>query len=412
MVVRLGLRWVDVISNFEFKGRAPLLNMLTAFQKDRKDRKGASPIYADTTRQRPGTSKAKSTARTRGRGRGRGGSRGRGQRSGTNQQVNHASTGDIPTTSRKRRRALEDDDLLHHIRQPDPPDAVLSENREGPESPEKFSYGIKDASIQLGSYALETLACTYGTRLHCVNILIKNDRIYLWYYDACGFVYTESISIVEDFEKTVAVFVALGCSTPEQLGAVPPDAIKPPEHAPYPANWPPENLRDFTLTMPHPAWQAETPPSPDVPKKVLATLQEPINAQYVLTGRRTFLYTVKPMPELTEEELIIKFSYQVSTRRHEHELIKVARKAGVGNLPTVHAWGDMWNMSQGVRKIFREKGHDFEDRTLRSIVYSKYLPLDTLIPKSAEFIPMMAYQLIKCEPFRLRTNDNVLITYV
>lgn len=125
------------------------------------------------------------------------------------------------------------------------------------------------------------------------------------------------------------------------------------------------------------------------------TLLDPLNAQYVLTGRRTFLYTVKADPAITQEQLIMKFSYQVSTRRHEHEFIDVARKAKVGHLPTVHAWGDLWNMSQGVRRAFMPEG--FEDRTLRSIVYSRYLPLESLIPHSPESIPTMAYQLIDCE---------------
>lgn len=54
-------------------------------------------------------------------------------------------------------------------------------------------------------------------------------------------------------------------------------------------------------------------------------------------------------------------------------------------------------MLDGVRQIFYEKdGIKYEDRIFRGIVYSKYLPLETLFPKFPKYIPIMAYQMIDC----------------
>ncbi len=189
----------------------------------------------------------------------------------------------------------------------------MNSNTSHSETPEKLSYAVKEAAIQTGSYALETLAGTFGTRLFCVNILIKNDRVYFWYYDACGFVYTESISVVEDFEKFSAILVAIACSSPAQLGALP-SFIQPPQHAPYPANWPPENLQDHTLTIPRTISVAGVETTEDVQ----ITLQDSVFSHYVLAGRRTFVYAIKTSTKISDDELIAKFSYQVNTRRQEH----------------------------------------------------------------------------------------------
>ncbi|KAJ3531482.1 hypothetical protein NM688_g7568 [Phlebia brevispora] len=279
------------------------------------------------------------------------------------------------------------------------------------QSEDRFPYIIKDASVQTGSYALETLAGTFGTRLFCINVLAKNDRLYFWYYDACGFVYTESISLLDDFEKTAAVMVAIACSTPQQLGALP-DVIQPSIHASYPENWPPENLNGYTLTIPQSVTETESssPATPDVQatRDIQVTLQESVFSQYVLLGRRTFVYTVKTEPPISSSEHIIKISYQVNTRRKEPELLKLARKAKVGHLPAIHATADLWKMSDGVRAIFLEKGGvEYEDRTLRAIIYDRYMPLESLIPTSPQSIPIMAYQLLDCI-HDLRFKANIL----
>ncbi|KAJ3557960.1 hypothetical protein NM688_g1194 [Phlebia brevispora] len=190
---------------------------------------------------------------------------------------------------------------------------------------EKQPYMLNESFIQTGSYALETLACTFRTRLFCVNVLMRSDRIYYWYYDACGFIYTSSISFIEDFAKAAAIVVGMACATPEQLGALP-SIITPPLDAPYPANWPPENLNRHTVILP----QIPTYPGSKTTRDVHATLQESVFSQYILAGRRTFVYTVKTEPPLSESEHIIKIYYQVHCRKKEHELLNLARDAGIG----------------------------------------------------------------------------------
>ena len=286
------------------------------------------------------------------------------------------------------KRLREDDDLMHYIRCPDPPGRYADLNSE-----EAMIHNLKDAAIQTGSYALETLACTYGTRLFCVNVLLQNDRVYLWYYDACGFVYTESISLIEDFEKATAVIVGIACSNPAQLGALP-SVISPPPSLPYPDNWPPESLKEHTVLIPNSVIATRS----NTAQNLQITLKDPVFTQYILSGRRTFVYTTETQPAVQKGELIVKFSYQVSTRRKEYELVNIARKAGVTHLPTIHAWGDLWNMSDGIRQIFHDKaGAEYEDRTLRAVIYDRYLPLETLFPNSPGSIPIMAYQIMDCK---------------
>lgn len=366
------ISWSQIITSFELSGKASLTDLLESFRRGRE-----RPAVADATSHQEGQQPTKhvpvATRRVVAP------QPERGKLKGIGQTVSALSG------LKRKRDYADDDDLLYHIRKPDPPTWTLLDDFE---TVETLSAEVKQASLQAASYALETLACTAGTRLFCVNVLLKNDRIYLWYYDACGFVYTESISLIEDFEKAAALLVGMACCSPAQLGALP-DVIEPPLCAKYSDHWPPEDLKGHTLAIPR---------SPGNPENLLVTLQDHVFAQYVLAGRRTFVYTIKTKPALSNDELMVKFSYQICIRREEHEFIDLARKAGVDHLPTVHTWGDLWNMSDGVRSIFYEKdGVEFEDRMLRAIVYNRYLPLDALLPDSPESIPLMAYQLMDCK---------------
>lgn len=238
------IRWVDIIMNVEFTGRTSSRNLLRVFLVDRNERFPSSP--SDSTMYKHGA-----PVRTRG-GRGGLGRRTGGARGAAAAHTRSESKEEAMSArkSLKRRHRFDDkdeDDLLYHIRRPDPPAWTLESGSD--DTPERFSYDVKMAAIQTCSYALETLACTFGTRLFCVNIFVKNDRLYLWYYDACGYLYTESISVVADFEKTVALLVAIACSSPAQLGALP-TFVQPTQDAPYPQNWPPESLKDHSLTIP------------------------------------------------------------------------------------------------------------------------------------------------------------------
>ncbi|KAJ3529498.1 hypothetical protein NM688_g7847 [Phlebia brevispora] len=362
-----GVRWVDDIMNWELKGSSKLTSMLDSFKDDRKH----STI--PSSEPDPGEEALPSRAA-----------------SSTWEDDSETSDYDESASVGMKRRRRQSD-LIDCVRLPEPPSSAFDNMAKEEREP----YDLRNASIQTGSYALETLACTFGTRLFCVNVLFHNDRLYLWFYDACGYVYTDSISFIEDFERAAALFVGIACATPAQLGALPP-VIKPPRLAPYPKNWPPENLKGHTFKVP----RTISAPGGKVTRTqdVHLTLQDSVFTQYVLAGRRTFVYTVKTRPSISKRKLIVKLSYQVTRRWKEHELIETAAKAGVDHLPTVHAHGDLWKMSDGVRKIFYSKEKtEYEDRTLRAIIYNEYLPLETLFPTSPESIPLMAYQMIDCE---------------
>ncbi|PSR82013.1 hypothetical protein PHLCEN_2v6188 [Hermanssonia centrifuga] len=247
-----------------------------------------------------------------------------------------------------------------------------------------------DARLQAGGYALETVSCSYGTRLFTTGVVIEDERISLWYYDAAGIVRTKAtLSLFHNFEEFAAILVAFACCEPSQWGSLPPNIIKPPQSDPYPESFPPKNLTGYTFPI----------TLPNSGKKILATLQKPVFTQYSLVGRRTFLYVIKTNSPKLKNPMVAKFSYQVTSRKREQDVIEVARDAGVGHLPEVHMWADYWKMSEGVRAIFHARSGvdpEFEDRVFRCIVYTQYFPLRDLFSKSCELIPTMVYQMLDC----------------
>lgn len=104
----------------------------------------------------------------------------------------------------------------------------------------------------MASYALEAAASTYGTRLHNIGIFMRDDNITFWYFDASGIVRTKSepaLSLIDDFEKVAAIFIALSYSTPEHFGAFLRNIIRPPENEHYPDAFPPVNLKGYTIDL-------------------------------------------------------------------------------------------------------------------------------------------------------------------
>lgn len=293
----------------------------------------------------------------------------------------HDPLKNVPTTSEG--LAVEDD--------PSPEDDDLFDEID------TESYSSKDTAdpatannvaIQTASYALELLSCTYGTRMFCLATILKDDRMSLWYYDACGVVYTrECLSLVSQFEMFAAVIIGFAQCTPEQFGVIPASVLKP--MVPYCRKFPPENLGQSSLQLENPTTK----------ETVAVVLEDPIFTQYLLVGRRTFLYSLDPDPEISENKLVIKFSYQVSTRKAEHKFVEMAKKVKVRHLPDVHMWADIWRMSEGARSVFFAKtdgSSPYEDRTLRAIVYSEYASIKPLFADKPESVPIMVYQMITC----------------
>ena len=105
------------------------------------------------------------------------------------------------------------------------------------------------------------------------------------------------------------------------------------------------------------------------------------------------------------------FTYQVSTRPRESDLVAPARDAGVEHIPEVHGWDDLWTLKDSAEEVYRRRkeymkrlGLDIaekvpvgEDRILRAIVYTEYLPIRELFTGNPELIPIMVDQMLDCE---------------
>ncbi|KAJ3558089.1 hypothetical protein NM688_g1117 [Phlebia brevispora] len=194
-----------------------------------------------------------------------------------------------------------------------------------------------------------------------------------------------------------AIIVAMARCKAEQFGVLPATVIKPP--TPYPKSFPPSNLGDSGLTIRHPITN----------KRILITLKRPLFSQYVLLGRRTFVYTIETSPATPATGLIAKFAYQVHSRKTEHELVKKAHDAGVQHLPEIHMWADLWKLSDAARRIFHEgeKKPKYEDRIFRMIVYTQFASIKSLFSERCELIPIMVEQMLDCL-HDLRYKANIL----
>lgn len=210
----------------------------------------------------------------------------------------------------------------------------------------------------------------------------------LWYYDAAGVVRTkEELSIIDDFEKFAAIIVAFGLCDAARWGALP-GVIAPPPAGPHSRSVPLKTLTDCTINY----------TDPYTKYNVCITLLHFIFAAYAMTGRRTFVYAAIANPDISNGlPLIAKFSYQLVTRRKEHEIVELARSKNVPHIPEIYGHADLWKLSQGLREEIKNKaGKDgfYDDRILRMVVYKQYFPLKDLFSKSLEHMHRMAVQIL------------------
>lgn len=205
---------------------------------------------------------------------------------------------------------------------------------------------------------------------------------------------------MKDFETAAAVLIAIANCSPERFGALPTNAIKPAD--PYPSAFPPRNLCNNSFIL----------RAAEGRKRIKIALRLPLNIQYTLTGRRSFVYTARiaSKSKLTGSEdgnLIVKFSYQVSTRTAEDELVAAAHECGVDHLPKIHGWQDLWELKAGAshKRPDTDPGSDDskfaelggESRILRAIVYTQYYSIRHLFTAHVELIPIMVDQMIDCK---------------
>ena len=262
----------------------------------------------------------------------------------------------------------------------------------------------QEAEAQMAAYALEMAASTRGTRLHTIGVFLRDDKVSYWYVGASGMVRTSpesTLSIIFDFEKVMAIHVALSYCGPEQLGAFPPHIICPPANEPFPDSFPPESLAGYTIDLAD---------EHDQEKPYTVTLGKHMFNQHSLFGRRTTVYrAASTSVDTGGRVLVVKLSQQVRTRTSEVELIQHAHDRGAGkHLPEILKAKDLWYLSDGTRKHFVfDESQEWEDRVLRCILLPFYLPLRERLRENPDSIKTMVMQMLTCECICLLLLCNV-----
>lgn len=192
--------------------------------------------------------------------------------------------------------------------------------------PAKVKEVPRNARAQTASYALELLANTPGTRSHCLAMIVDGSNLTLWYYDAGGIICSKPIPWITEFEKFAAIIIAFSSLDLGEWGIGRIPNLTPPEGDPV---FPLPSLEGYSLSMELPTKDEEQSGS----RKVNVTLGKPVFIQYSLVGRRTAVYKIENLPDITTDSLVLKMSMQATCRIPEYELLNEARRKGVRNLP-------------------------------------------------------------------------------
>ena len=116
----------------------------------------------------------------------------------------------------------------------------------------------------------------------------------------------------------------------------------------------------------------------------ITKLEEKLHATYAVFGRLTVMYRVKVRTQKKtgwddrsrNEELVMKASWQVKTRKPEEEIVRLAREADPEHTPAMFIAFTRERIlpSDKLRDFCEEKGNYWEARTLRFIVFRCYRP--------------------------------------
>ncbi|KAI0691941.1 hypothetical protein BC835DRAFT_1359181 [Cytidiella melzeri] len=183
------------------------------------------------------------------------------------------------------------------------------------------------------------LGSTRGTRMHNIGVIFRDELISLWYFDASGIVRTcpdagvnrEKLSLITDFERVAAIFVALAYCDAEQFGAIPAHVITPPTTKPHPSAFPIRSLKEHTIDL-----STDEDKEKNVP--FIVTLGKHVYSQYALVGRRTTIYE-GTTSAAGGGRVIVKVSQQYIKRTSEYDIVEHARKLGIEHVPEFHGSG-------------------------------------------------------------------------
>lgn len=231
------------------------------------------------------------------------------------------------------------------------------------------------AALFAASDALELLSNTYGTRSHSMGLILRDEALTLWYYDAAGVIYTsEYVSIFSQFEAFAAIVIGLACCTPEQLGVFMPSSLV---DSPY------KTLEYQQITY----------------EGVHISLQRPISAQHTLAGTHPVLCS-GTWNSFLFPEIVVKLSYPLLAGEREADLVQIAPPKKISNMPEILRCLDFWSLSDGAREAFLQNSEGqaiYEDRTLRAIIYPPYRSIRELFADRIDLVPVMVDQMIDCE---------------
>lgn len=164
---------------------------------------------------------------------------------------------------------------------------------------------LQEDEAKMEEYALTKVASTRGTCVHSLGILVRDDKVSYWYFDASGIVRTSpesTLSIIFDLEKVAAINVAIAHGGPVHFGMFPPSILCPPAHRLYPVSIPVHGLTGYTIDLSGTEDQG-------VPYKV--TLGNHVYSQNGYIGRRTTVYLASSTSGDTGgRALVVKISQQ------------------------------------------------------------------------------------------------------
>ncbi|KAG8897370.1 hypothetical protein FRB99_008204, partial [Tulasnella sp. 403] len=211
--------------------------------------------------------------------------------------------------------------------------------------------------VQLASYAMEMI-CAVGNRRWVFGLLLDRLEATLWYYDRSGAICTESFDVRQCFPVLARYIIAISAATDEQLGFNT-DLQPPPGIAPGSYDFlAPANLQNWTIRCQD---------STNREKPVTYTLLDTVDVRFGIVGRGTVVYTGRR--DGTNDEVVVKLSWQVVTRGKEWEWIAAAKKNGCPEeyLVAVHGHGVYGKLSDGFRR-HHSRLNGSEDRELRILV--------------------------------------------
>lgn len=219
---------------------------------------------------------------------------------------------------------------------------------QGPGEQNLIAYAATDPEVQLANYATQML-CSKELRDWTICVLIDGLNLKLWYYDRSHSFCSEPINLESEGESFAKFILALAlCSKDRQnLGF---SNLFQSSSEPSPLSMRYVDARTFTRNIEDYSEERfrNLPDENKIPEEFLKNgthlrTKSLLHKQFTLFGRATQVEEVEVVRVEDEQEvsvskkerLVLKLSYQVSTRDREFDLIKCARQIDPVHAPAL-----------------------------------------------------------------------------